>query len=75
MVLQCSTPKKPAKKRPRQGTPTKEVGGTDWNGRINGDMEWAKGQIGTAALGFKTNSIANLSQSVSDFLTNTLTVC
>jgi hypothetical protein len=65
-------PKKPAEKRPRQGTPTKEVSGTDWTGRINNDMEWAKGQIGTAALGFKTNSIANLSQSVADFLTNTL---
>jgi hypothetical protein len=64
--------KKPAEKRPRQATPTKEVSGTDWNGRINSDMVWAKGQIGTAALGFKTNSIANLSQLVTDFLSNTL---
>jgi hypothetical protein len=65
-------PKKPAEKRPRQGTPTKEVGGTDWNSRINSDMEWAKGQIGTAALGFKTNSIASLSQSVVKFFSTTL---
>jgi hypothetical protein len=64
--------KKPAEKRPRQGTPTKEVGGTDWNSRINSDMEWAKGQIGTAALGFKTNSIGSLSQSVVEFFSTTL---
>jgi hypothetical protein len=35
-------------------------------------MEWAKGQIGTATLGYKTNSIANLSQSVVDFLSTVL---
>jgi hypothetical protein len=64
--------KKPAEKRPRQETPTKEQQGTDWQGRINEDMEWAKGQIGTAALGFKTNSVASLSQSVVEFLSVTL---
>jgi hypothetical protein len=64
--------KKPAEKRPRQETPTKEATGTDWHGRINEDMEWAKGQIGTAALGFKTNSIASLSSSIVDFFSGTL---
>jgi hypothetical protein len=68
--------KKPAEKRPRQDTPspTKEASETtvNWQKRIQDDVEWAKGQIGTAALGFKTNSIANLSESVVGFINGPL---
>jgi hypothetical protein len=68
--------KKPAEKRPRQDTPSpaKEVSGNtiNWQVKIQEDTKWAKGKIGTAALGFKTDKIASLSQSVVEFLTVTL---
>jgi hypothetical protein len=62
----------PAEKRPRQETPTKEQRGTDWQGRINGDMEWAKTKVGEAVLAFKTDKIVNLASSVTDFFNGTL---
>jgi hypothetical protein len=62
--------KKPAEKRPRQDTPSpnktsspvKEIPGniTDWHVRIQGDIDWSKKTIGTAVLGFKTDSVHNL---------------
>jgi hypothetical protein len=61
-------------KRPRQDTPSpqKELTGTDWHTRIDTDTKWAKGQIGKAALGFKTDKIISLAESVKDFMNNTL---
>jgi hypothetical protein len=43
-----------------------------WQRRIQGDTDWAKAQIGAATLGFKVDKIANLSESVVNFLSNTL---
>jgi hypothetical protein len=80
--------KGPVGKRPREDTPspekateptTIEVGsepdtgsGTDWHGRINEDVKWIKGKIGTAARGLKTDKIVTLAESVREFMNNTL---
>jgi hypothetical protein len=39
---------------------------------VQDDVEWAKGQIGKAALGFKTDKIVSLGESVKEFLNVTL---
>jgi hypothetical protein len=66
--------KGPASKRVREDTPSpaKETTGIDWHGRVNKDTEWAKGQIGKAAQGFKTDKIVSLAESVKDFMQVTL---
>jgi hypothetical protein len=70
--------KTPAEKRPREDTPSPEKTpersqeGKDWHRRVQDDVEWAKGQIGKAAQGFKTDKIVNLGESVKDFLNVTL---
>jgi undecaprenyl pyrophosphate synthase len=66
--------KGPASKRVREDTPSpqKETTGTDWHGRIAKDMVWAKGKIGTAAQGFKTDKIVSLADSLKDFCKVTL---
>jgi hypothetical protein len=46
--------------------------GKDWHKRVQDDVEWAKGQIGKAAQGFKTDKIVSLGESVRDFLNVTL---
>jgi hypothetical protein len=64
--------RKPAEKRPRQETPTKEQKGTDWQGRISEEVEWTKRKIGEAVMGFKTDKIINLGASVVDFFNGPL---
>jgi hypothetical protein len=77
-VRKAGTPvihdKPPGGKRPRQETPSpqKERTGTDWHGRIADDTAWIKGQIGTAALGLKSDRITSLADSVREFFNNTL---
>jgi hypothetical protein len=68
--------KAPAEKRPREDTPSPEKNQAsndkDWHKRVQDDVEWAKGQIGKAAQGFKTDKIVSLGESVKDFLNVTL---
>jgi hypothetical protein len=73
--------KGPAQKRVREDTPSpakdspppaRETSGIDWHSRVNTDTEWAKGQIGKAAQGFKTDKIVSLAESVKDFIQVTL---
>jgi hypothetical protein len=72
---QILPPKKPAEKRPRQDTPSpakENPESVDWQVRIQEDVDWAKGEIGSATLRFKTDKIASLSESVVNFLSVTL---
>jgi hypothetical protein len=68
--------KGPAEKRAREDTPSpqkqQESTGIDWHGRINADVTWAKGKIGTAALALKSDKIVSLADSVRDFFNKTL---
>jgi hypothetical protein len=64
----------PSAKRSRveTGSPSKEMVGVDWHGRIADDTEWIKGKIGTAALGIKSDKVVSLAESFNNFLTVTL---
>jgi hypothetical protein len=65
----------PGRKRPRVGwSPEKGNGDAaiDWVTRINNDMDFCKGKIGTAALAIKTDKVVNLGASLADIMTNTM---
>jgi hypothetical protein len=66
--------KRPGTKRSRVETssPQKELTGTDWHKRIEDDVNWVKGKIGTAALGLKSDKIISLADSMREFLNVTL---
>jgi hypothetical protein len=61
-------------KRPRVGTPEKVKESQDFSmvNRIQEDMDFFKGKIGTAALGIKTDKIVNLGQCFNEFINGTL---
>jgi regulator of replication initiation timing len=58
--------------RVETSSPQKEVSGTNWHVRIEEDVNWIKGKIGTAALGIKTDKITSLANSFQEFMSNTL---
>jgi hypothetical protein len=66
--LRKSAPRR-ARRRQKKNQASDSI---DWHKRVQDDVDWAKGQIGKAAQGFKTDKIVSLGESVKDFLNVTL---
>jgi hypothetical protein len=61
----------PSRKRSRVWTPEKGGSEMNWEKRIEDDVNFAKGKIGMAALGIKTDKLVNMGASIVDFLNHT----